>query len=52
MHGQQQSGRAETALQAMFLPERLLDRMQSSVLGQPLDSGDFSSVRLNGHHQA
>src|SRR5713101_839231 len=41
---------AEAALQAMLLPEPLLDRVQASFGGQSFDRGHFTAVRLHGQH--
>src|SRR5216117_1336619 len=43
--GQNHAGRAEAALQAVLLPETLLDRMQVPVLREPLNGGDLGAVR-------
>src|SRR5262245_35388772 len=43
---------AEAALEAVLLPEALLDRVELSVLGEPLDREDVSAVGLNGKHVA
>ena len=45
-------GRAEAALQAVALPEPLLDRMKIAVLGQALDRGDGGSLGLDRQHRA
>src|SRR5437588_11240743 len=43
---------AETALEAMFLPEALLNGMQATFSGQSLDSGYFSTISLDCKHGA
>src|SRR5438067_5849909 len=43
---------AETALQAMFLPEAFLNGVQTPFWGQSLDSGYLSTVSLNCKHGA
>ena len=45
-------GRAEAALQPVALPERLLDRVQLPVRGQPLDRRDVGAVGLDRQHVA
>ena len=45
-------GRAEAALQAVVLPEGLLQRMQHAVLHQALDRRDLGAVGLHREHQA
>src|SRR6266852_3643035 len=45
-------GRAEPALQPVFLPEPLLDRVQLAVLRQPLDRHDVGAVHLDGEEVA
>ena len=49
---QHHSGGAEAALQAVFLFETGLDRMQLAVARQPLDSGDFVPLGLHREHRA
>ena len=44
--------RAEAALQAVVLLERLLHRVQLAVGGQALDGGDLGAVGLDGEHRA
>src|SRR5215469_8694419 len=44
--------RAIAALQAVMLPESLLDGMQFAVLGQALDSGDRRAIGLCRQHGA
>ena len=44
--------RAEPALEAVALAERLLHRVQLAVGGQPLDRGDLGAVGLDGQHVA
>src|SRR6185437_5094375 len=48
----QEAGRAEAALQAVMVHERLLHRMQVIALRQPLDGADLFAVSLHGEHQA
>src|SRR6266446_301985 len=43
---------AEAALEAVLLPEALLDRMELAVLGQALDRHDVGAVRLDGEEVA
>src|SRR5207245_294697 len=43
---------AVAALQAVFLPEPLLHRVQLAILFQPLDRGERATVRLHGEHRA
>lgn len=50
--GQDHAGSAETALQAVAFPEAFLHWMQLTVGGEPLDSGHFSSVGLDGEESA
>ena len=50
--GEDHPWRAETALQPVTFPERLLDRVQFAIAGQALDRGDFGTVRLNRQHRA
>src|SRR5207248_6865083 len=52
MSGQDHAGRAEAALQAVLLPEALLDRMKLAVLGQPLDRHELGAVALHGEEVA
>src|SRR5438552_7526988 len=44
--------RAVAALQAMTIPESLLQRMQMTVARQAFDGGDVGAVRLHGEHRA
>ena len=46
------AGRAVAALQAMLLPEAVLQRMQLAVLGEPLDRGDLRAVGLHREDRA
>ena len=46
------AGRAVAALQAVLVPERLLERVQRPALRQPLDRQDLVAVGLNGEHRA
>src|SRR4029077_17969674 len=39
---------AEAALEAMLLPEALLDRVELPILGEPLDRHDVGAVGLYG----
>src|SRR3712207_769863 len=50
--GHQEAGRAEPTLQAVVLPERLLDGVQLVAGGQALDRGELGSVGLDGEQQA
>src|SRR5690349_16904326 len=50
--GHDHAGRAEAALQAVLIPERLLDRMQVAVGGQAFDGGELAPIGLNGEHGA
>src|SRR4051794_15188700 len=43
---------AEPALQAMLIPERLLERVEAGAVGHPLDGLDLPPVRLDGQHRA
>src|SRR6059036_2881466 len=45
-------GGAEPALQPVFLPEPLLDRVQLAILRQPLDRHDVGAVHLDGEEGA
>src|SRR5712691_941357 len=47
IRGHNHARRAEAALQPVLLPEAFLDRMETSLRGQPLDGGDFSAIGLN-----
>src|SRR3954447_5841146 len=44
--GHHHAGRAEPALQAVLLPEALLQRVQLARAGQPLHGGDLAPVDL------
>src|SRR4029077_17727526 len=44
--------RAVAALQAVLLPESLLQRMQLAVARQPFDRGDLRAVGLDGEDRA
>src|SRR3990172_796923 len=46
------AGRAEAALEPVVLLERLLDRVQPSVLREPFDRRDRRAVRLDHEHRA
>src|SRR5262249_47208652 len=46
------AGRAEPALQAMALPEALLNGMKPAVLREAFNRGDLRVVRLDGEHRA
>ena len=51
--GHQEAGRAEAALQAVRLPERLLQRVElAGPRRQPLDRRQLAAVGLHGEHQA
>src|SRR5438445_7657011 len=50
--GHDHAGRAEAALQAVLVPERLLHRMQLPVRGQTLDRDHGRAVGLNGEDRA
>src|SRR5207302_1768052 len=39
---------AESTLQTMFLPERLLNRMQAALWSKTLDSHDLTAIGLHG----
>src|SRR5262245_30513543 len=45
-------GRAESALQPVVVPERLLERMQALAVGEPLDRRQLGAVHLDGEQQA
>src|SRR3989441_5370693 len=49
---QDHARRAEATLQAMLLPETLLDRMEIAVLGEPFDGRDRRAVRLHREERA
>src|SRR5271157_5781381 len=50
--GDQETGRADPALQRGAFQEALLDGMQMAVIGEPLDRLDGRSLRLDGQHEA
>src|ERR1700686_681002 len=50
--GHDEAGRAVTALKAMLVPERLLQRMQLAVLRHPLDRREAFAFGLDGEHRA
>jgi len=50
--GHDEARRAEAALQAVLVPERLLQRMKLSILGHALDRGEVAAFGLNGEHRA
>src|SRR4029077_2544261 len=52
IRGHDHARRAEAALQAMLVPEGFLHRVQLAIRGQPFDSGDVLTVRLDGEHGA
>src|SRR5579872_1650482 len=41
---------AETALQAMLLPESFLDRVEASFWCKPFNCGDFRAISLNSQN--
>src|SRR5215213_6542556 len=43
---------AEAALEAVLLPERVLEWMEAAVRSHPLDRGHATAVGLNGQHRA
>jgi hypothetical protein len=43
---------AIAALEAMALPETLLNRMELAIVGEPLDGRDVGTLRLHGEHGA
>ena len=49
---QQHAGRAVAALQAVLIPEPLLERVQRAALRQPLDREDLVAVGLHREHRA
>jgi hypothetical protein len=51
-YGQQESRRAESALQRMAAPERILEAMRLSTRRKPLDSGDLMAACLHCQEQA
>src|SRR4029077_20151816 len=46
------AGRAEPALQAVLVPEALLEGMEGGPVGHALDRPDRRPVRLDGEHRA
>src|SRR5438093_6891241 len=53
LEGEQEHRRgAEPALQALLLPERLLQRVEFAVGGEPLHGLDLGAVGLDGEHEA
>src|SRR2546426_6117760 len=44
--------RAEPALQAVLIPERLLERVEVRAVGHPLDGADLGAARRHGEHRA
>src|SRR6476659_2126854 len=44
--------RAEAALKAVLIPERLLERVERRLAGHPLDGLEFATIRLDGEHRA
>src|SRR5688572_21679796 len=46
------SRRAEAALKPVLLPEALLQGMQLTLRGKPLDRGDRGAIGLDGEHRA
>src|SRR5262245_5341575 len=50
--GHHHPGRAEPALQPVAATEGILDRVQFSVGGEPLDRGDLAPVGLRGEQRA
>src|SRR5207248_5342259 len=48
----QEARRAEAALQAVVLPERLLQRMERLALREAFDGADLRALRLHGEHEA
>src|SRR5262245_46383692 len=45
-------GGAEAALEAVLVPESLLERMERGPVGHPLDRPDLGAVRLDREHRA
>ena len=43
---------AEAALEAVLVPERLLERMEGGAVGHALDGPDLAAVGLDGEHRA
>ena len=53
LHGHEDPGRAEAALQAVGLVKGLLQRVQAVAVGrQALDGEDLAALGLRGQHQA
>src|SRR5580658_1002653 len=52
VRGHQHPRRAKTALQAVTVPERLLQRMELAALREPLDGRDRVAVGLDREHRA
>src|SRR5438093_2874852 len=50
--GHDEARRAVAALQAVLVPERLLDRVQLAILGHALDRLQVLALRLDGEHRA
>src|SRR6188508_1956444 len=44
--------RAEAALQAVLIPERLLERMKGRLAGHPLDGLELTAIGLDSEHRA
>src|SRR5687767_8375545 len=44
-------GGAEAALEAVLVPERLLERVESGAVGEALDGPDLAAVGLDGEHR-
>src|SRR4029078_20650 len=44
--------RAEAALQAVLIPERLLERVERRLAGHPLDGLELATIRLAREHRA
>ena len=43
---------AEAALEAVLVPERLLERVEVGAVGHPLDGLELAAVGLDGEHRA
>src|SRR5690242_6209750 len=50
--GHDEARRAVAALQAVLVPECLLDRVELAVLGHALDGGEVLALRLDGEERA
>src|SRR5712691_4501988 len=50
--GHDEAGGAVAALQAVLVPERLLQRVELAVLGHALDRGEVPALGLDGEHRA